>query len=280
MIVEVRALVVSLVAIAACSCGGSPVVPGPVTPPPPPPPANTAPVIESIVASVTRVEVDTDVTLTANVKDTETAVSQLKFEWKADVGTITGEGPVVKWRAAKGATTPSDQTIRLTVTETYGTGQQNVVNGTSPVIRLHDSPKELGDLGLTFLGDFANSSISPSTCIRNFSDGCRGKADEKSDIEFNREHYVIEGSSLRLREVRVGSSGMSADVRIACGFTSRIVKCDSKIAGCVVGSVGSVSGDCVLTGVYEQQKWWLCTSNFNPSGQVAQPFRPFFRRPE
>ncbi len=60
-----------------------------------------------------------------------------------------------------------------------------------PVISLHDSPKELGNLSMAFLGDFANSSVSPSTCVRDFSDGCRGKADEKSDIESNREHFVI-----------------------------------------------------------------------------------------
>ena len=56
---------------------------------------------------------------------------------------------------------------------------------------------------MAFLGDFANSSVSPSTCVRDFSDGCRGKADEKSDIESNREHFVITNSSLRLQNVRV-----------------------------------------------------------------------------
>ncbi len=166
------------------------------------------PSIESIVASATRAEVETDVTLTATVRDAETPVAQLKYEWKADAGTFTGEGASVKWRAPKGATTPADYTVRLTVTETYGCAiggsQQNIVNGTSPVIRLHDSPKELGDLSLGFLGDFANSSVSPSTCVRNFSDSCRGKADEKGDIESNREHFVIPGSSLRLQNVRVG----------------------------------------------------------------------------
>ena len=85
--------------------------------------------------------------------------------------TFTGEGASVKWRAPKGATTPADYAIRLTVTETYGAAnavggsQQNIVNATSPVIRLHDSPKELGDLSMSFLGDFANSSVSPSTCV-------------------------------------------------------------------------------------------------------------------
>ena len=118
------------------------------------------------MASATRAEVETDVTLTATVRDAETPVAQLKYEWRADAGTFTGEGASVKWRAPKGATTPADYAVRLTVTETYGAAQQNVVNATSPVIRLHDSAKEIGDLALRFLGDFANSLVSPSTCIR------------------------------------------------------------------------------------------------------------------
>jgi hypothetical protein len=182
----------------------------------------------------------------------------------------------VKWRAAKGATTPSNQTIRLTVTETYGGGLQNVVNGTSPVIRLHDSQKELGDLSLEFLGDFANSSVSPSACIRSFSDSCGGKAAEKSDIESNREHFVITGSALRLKTVAVQTSGLRANMTVGCSFTSRIIKCDAGSAGCVVGSVGTVAGDCLLTGVYEQGRWWLCDSNFN--GAVVPGFQSFFSR--
>jgi len=262
--------------VASGSCGGSggtqPISPGPVTQPIAT--VNPPPTIETIVTSASRTEVDTDVTLTATVRDSETPVSQLKFEWKADVGTITGEGASVKWRAPKGATTPSDQTIRLTVTETYGAGQQNVVTGTSPVIRLHDSQKELGDLSLAFLGDFANSSVSPSTCLRNFSDACAGKGAEKKDIESNREHFLITGSSLRLTSVRVRDTALSANMTVACSFTSRIIKCEPGSVGCVVGSVGTVAGDCLLTGVYEQQRWWLCDSSF--SGAPVPGFRKFF----
>jgi hypothetical protein len=253
--------------------------PGPVTPPVTA--VNTPPVVESIVASASRAEVETDVTLTATVRDAETPVAQLRYEWKADAGTFTGEGASVKWRAPKGTTTPADYSIRLTVTETYGTAnavggsQQNIVNAASPAIRLHDSPKELGDLSLSFLGDFANSSVSPSTCVRDFSDSCRGKADEKADIEYNREHFSITGSSLRLQNVTVAPSGMTASMTVACRFTSRIIKCEPGSVGCAVGTVGTVAGDCALTGVYEQQRWWLCTSNFVNGVQVPG-FRSFF----
>ena len=267
-----------LALIVSGSCGSSPMSPGPVTPPVTA--VNTPPVVESIVASATRAEVETDVTITATVRDAETPVAQLKYEWRADAGTFTGEGASVRWRAPKGAPTPADYAIRLTVTETYsasnavGGSQQNIVNATSPVIRLHDSPKELGDLSMSFLGDFANSSVSPSTCIRDFSDSCRGKADEKADIEWNREHFVVVGSSLRLQNVTVGANGMTGNMSVACRFTSRITKCEPGDSGCAVGAVGTVAGDCRLTAVYEQQRWWLCSSNFD--GAQVPGFRSFF----
>src|SRR4029450_7003765 len=105
--------------------------------------------------------------------------------------------------------------------------------------RLHDSAKELGDLSISFLTDFANSSVSPSTCVRNFSDACAGKGFEKSDIESNREHFVITGSSLLLTNVRVRDTGLSATMTVACSFTSRIIKCEPGSAGCKVGNVGT-----------------------------------------
>ena len=43
-------------------------------------------------------EVDNEITLSASVKDDETPVDQLSFAWKADAGSITGDGASVKWR--------------------------------------------------------------------------------------------------------------------------------------------------------------------------------------
>jgi hypothetical protein len=270
------------------ACGGSPSSPGPVTPPPggggpPTPTPNLPPVIESISASTDRVEVGTDVTLTATVKDIETPVDQLKFVWQADAGSIAGEGATVKWRAPTDAATPKDYTVSLRVTETYGTADPttgvrptNVANGTSPVIRVHNSPKELSDMGLLFINDFTNSALSSGVCLRNFTDSCPGKASEKSDIDYNREHYTIVGSSIKLTGVRVASSGLSADIDIACTFTSIIIKCDPTVAGCVVGAKETVEGDCALTGKYELKRWWLCDSNFI-GRKVSLMFQKFWR---
>lgn len=267
-------------------CASSSSSPAPVSQSPVGPSAgpsvNDAPVIESITASSDRVEIDNDITITAVVTDHETPIEQLKFEWKADAGTFTGSGPSVQWRAPKDVKTPIDYEIRLTVTETYGTPNsagvrpQNVTTGSIPAIRVHDSPKELGDLSIRFLTDFANSSVSASTCVRDFSDSCRGKSDERGDIEANRVHFDILSSSLTLKSVAVAPSALTANMVVACSFTSRIKACDPGDKACVVGDVGTAHGDCILTGKYENRRWWLCDSHFN--GKFLGSIRNFFGR--
>jgi hypothetical protein len=275
-------LLVFLLAGCGSSNGPTPVPQPPPSSGPPSngPSVNLPPRIEGITASAERTEVDAEVALTAAVRDDETSIDQLKFEWKAEAGTFAGDGPSVKWRAPAGIRTPADYTITLTVTETYGAADAsgvrptNVSNASAPVIRVHNSPKELGDISLKFLTDFANSSVSPADCLRDFTDSCRGKADERSDIEFNRGHFEILSSSLNLRNVTVDSNGSSANMTVACAFTSRIKACDAGDSSCAVGSVSSVSGDCLLTGRYEQKRWWLCDSHFR--GRLSEAMRGFF----
>jgi hypothetical protein len=261
------------------ACGSRPPTdPGPVNPPPPPPP-NAAPVIESITVAGDRVEADAEIAVTATVRDAETPIEQLKFEWKADAGTFSGEGPAVKWRAPKDAPTPADYTLQLIVTETYASGTQtgqNVVGATSPSIRVHNSPKELGDLSLKFLNAFAMSSVPADVAVQDFSDSCDGKFDERDQIRDNRDWYEILSSSLSLKRVSVAASAMRGDITVACEFVSKVKKCPPNMVPCRVGDTQRVQGDCVLTGIYEQRRWWLCTSNFY--GDLVPSMRAFFGR--
>ena len=283
----------ALVAILLAACGGSSNGPTPVQqhpassgPPSTGPSVNLAPVIDGITVGAERVEVDTDVALTAVVRDDETPLDQLTFEWKADAGTFSGDGASVKWRAPKDIKTPADYEIALTVTETYatpgssGVRPQNVSTAKAPVIRVHNSPKELGDMSLQFLSNFANSSVSTSTCLRDFSDSCKGKVEEKIDIDNNRAYYLILSSSLELKSVSVGSNRLTANMTVACSFTSRIANCSppgpNAPACTMVGSTESVRGDCNLTGVYEQKRWWLCDSRFASKGVLPLSMRGFF----
>ena len=279
-----------LVAVAAAAmigslaCGGSPPS-GPSPQPTPTPSTNAPPVVEGIAASVPRVEVDGTVTLTATVRDTETPVGQLQYSWKADAGTFEGTGTAVTWRAPRELAAPTTYTISLTVTEVYDAGlRQNVVNANGPAVRVHDSPKELGALAMSFLGDFANSSVSPVNAVRDFSVNCRGREDERRDIEDNRRRYEMLGSSLRVTSSSVNSNATRGDVTVACSFTSKVIHCDPfdptdpETWNCVVGATGTASGRCLMTGVYEQDRWWLCDSTYSGNGLAPPGFRSFFSR--
>ncbi len=300
--VRIGNLLAVVVALMMAACGSPP-----ITPSPPagggggggggiqePPPVNTSPQIKAITASDTRVEVGTPITLTATVEDAETAVANLEFRWSAQTGTFTGNGAVVTWSPAANAPTPADYVIELTVVETYRTGPTGTIvleNKTTSTMTAHvnNSQKELADLSLRFLGDFANSSISPERCVSEFSDSCRGKKDELQDIIDNRHDFLILSSSLRHTSLQVAASRTSATVHTACSFTSRVIAATPQSGGCLadpasckLGSIQNADGDCWTTSVYERGRWWICTSNYTPKTALTMFERAFFgiRRPE
>jgi hypothetical protein len=274
---DVRRWPAVLLLLFATACGGSPLDPDPPPPPPPPPPpapVNVVPIIDSITISAERVEADGEITVTAAVRDSETAIDQLRLEWSASAGTFTGSGLSVRWRAPKGPATPADYVLTLTVTEMYGSGQQHIVRGTSSSVRVHDSPVELRDMAMRFLNDFANSSVSADVAVREFADSCPGKRDEQDQIADNRRKYTIQSAQLTRPEVRV-KSPTTGEVRVRCEFRSTIKNCrPSDGPGCKVGALEHVLGDCDLSTVYEQRRWWLCTSHFN-NGVLLPSMRPF-----
>lgn len=277
----ILALVLSLAA-SGCGGGSSPTGPGP-QPQPQPTPVNQVPVIESVAVSATRVEVETDVTVTATVRDAETAVDQLRFAWAADVGTFSGTGASVRWRVPRGTTTPAEHAVRLTVTEVYGTADasgnrpQHTVSGSSSLVRVHDSPAELGALALRFLRDFANSSVPADAAVREFSDSCAGKAAERTDIADNRRDFDILSSQLSLSSAIVRTPFSRGDMTVRCAFSSRRRNCPAgSPASCRVGTVESVEGNCNMTAVYDAQRWQLCESTFD--GRLLPTMFHFFGR--
>jgi hypothetical protein len=263
------------------ACGSTPAGPGPVTPPPTQP-VNVPPTIESLAIGVERAEVGDDVAVTATVRDPETAITDLQFAWSADAGTFSGVGPSVKWHPPTDRATPADYAMRLTVTETYGFADtsgvrpKNIVSATSAAtVRVHNSPKEIGDMSVGFLRDFATSAIPADLAVRDFSDNCKGKADERSNVADNRVYYQILASSLNLLNASVATSRMNGNSKVACGFTSLVKACQPGRLDCKVGSTEKVAGDCVLTSVYEQRRWWLCDSHFE-NGVNVPLARAFF----
>ena len=265
---------VVLIALVATACGDSPAKPGPIVPP-----VNNPPVVDSITLSATRIEADTEISVTAAVRDTETPVDQLAYAWAADAGTFSGTGASVTWRPPRGSASTTEYTLRLTVTEIYGTASatgtrpQHVVNATSAAVRVHDSPVEIGAMAVRFLQMFATSTVGSDFALQEFSDSCSGKRAEKVDIDDNRRDFSILSSSLALTSARVTAPWSRGDAKVRCAFTSRRLNCPpGSPASCRVGTIESVAGDCNLTAVYEQQRWFLCESTFSGSLLPAYGF--------
>ena len=278
-------------AVIAAACSGSPSKPsnggnnggggGGVT--------NAAPVVKSIAVSDTRVEVGTPITLTATVEDAETPVASLSYAWTIPGGTVSGTGAAVSWTPGEDLVTPGDFTLKLTVTETYtsaGTQKQNTASGEVSV-HVNNSPKELRELSLRFLGDFANSKVSPEKCVSEFSNSCNGKKDELADIDDTRHDYEHIGSTLRHTSLSINADRVRATVHTFCSFTVKVITTQPRDepcqnGKCPLGSVGSSTGDCWTNNVYENGRWWLCDSHFTPQRSLlASPgtFTPtFFRR--
>jgi hypothetical protein len=187
-----------------------------------------------------------------------------------------GSGRSVRWRLPKGSTqTPVDVTISLTVIERYTevvnslviTREHRVTGAASP-FRVHDSDAELRKISIEFLVYlFGNSSISPSACLVDFSDSCRGKQDELRDIEHNRNTFVILSAEATVGSVWISGDRLSAEVIAPCAFRDREI---------ATGREGTSRGDCFLTAVYERDRWWLCSSSFL-SGSRQISMRECFR---
>ena len=91
-------LLAALLAVFSAACGGSPTTP---TPPPPPvnPPVNSAPSIDSIAVQGRRLrqparfaDLREVVDVSATVRDAETPLDQLAYQWSATAGTFIQAG--------------------------------------------------------------------------------------------------------------------------------------------------------------------------------------------
>jgi hypothetical protein len=147
---------------------------------------------------------------------------------------------------------------------------------------VHDSQTEVGSLARQFLLDFSDSGIRDvAYTLRNFvvSDRCpNGKENETNDVAFNRQHFVINASSIGNASVNIDFGGecpfrlRSADAcaQIPADWTSTSL--DDKTRARVIG-IDQV------TGVYDssRQRWGLCDSDFNGQNVTPSSLRGFIR---
>jgi hypothetical protein len=226
---------------------------------------NTAPVIMSITAQGKRAgqpsnfaDYGETVVLTAVVTDAQTSPALLKYEWQACEGAVTGSGPVVEWKAPTGGSLPSICTINLTVSD-----GPRVVIGSLPV-RLHNSTAEIGALAQLFLDEFANSTISAQATVRNFSDSCKGKADELKNVTDNRDKLIINSHTYGPAKVTVAfGAACRSGKRTATGDACILTPVEWRSTFKDTGQPDFAKGISVITGVYRDAKWSLCESLFD-----------------
>lgn len=241
-------------------------VPGPAN--------NPSPRITSLTAQSARpraparfADVDEEITVTVAATDGETAPGDLVYTWTADTGTFSGSGPSVKWRAPRPDETPAISTLNLAVIERYvtpdGSVHENRVEQ-SIAVSVHDSVREVGDMALQFLDDFSNSSIPPLTVVRNFSTKCRGRAFELSDVEDNRDDYVINQYTLGAATVSIQFDSTCTTFpgrpRDADACTTVPVRWEVTERGS--GDRGIAEGTDHVTAIYDGGRWYLCDSDF------------------
>jgi hypothetical protein len=217
-----------------------------------------------------RVDADEAVELIADVQDDETPIEQLTYQWSTDkgIGTFTainGNPRDVRWQAPHGQKTPDAYVVTLTVTESYeenGESKQNKVSASTSV-HYNDSRTELTNLGTDFIvNKFGNYSVGPAECVSNFSDSCPGKADELSDITANRQFFHILSATFSVDSIAFNADKTFATILGPCVFVDIVQTSRQK---------ERVPGLCMLTGVYENWKWFLCASHTQPPGNVTTP---------
>jgi hypothetical protein len=276
--------------VVSLSCGGTPTTPSPSLPVTTPPVVNnTPPLIVKFTAQGLRpneppnfADLTEEVPISVDVTDLESSVNDLKFNWSATVGSFSGTGPKVVWKAPASAATPVGVTLELEVVETYtsaGKATENRVTG-STTVSLHDSNKEVSDIARQFLLDFSDSSIRDVPYImRNFEPTCYGTTDETGDVTKNRTDFTImPGWRVELPVTSVafgGSCPFRAPTRPgdACSQIRTFWKSTANRdlrdpSGALVlrqGQTTTASGvDQVAAKYYKDQgRWRLCASDFN-----------------
>jgi hypothetical protein len=240
---------------------------------------NAPPVITSIIAQDQRrgaprnfADLEDLVDVSAAIQDAETPASALTYEWTAETGTFEGSGRELRWRAPNSFRTPADVRLNLTVIEKYdGVNDQGLpapaehrVAG-SVVISLHDSEKELSDLGGEFLTDFSQQRLSPEAIVRNFTDTCRGKGDELSDVQNNQREQTITEYSIGAPQVTISFGAVcqyfSSRGRFGDGCANFPVRWKStrKSDGRITVSQGFDQ----VNALFQNGRWQLCDSDFN-----------------
>ena len=177
-------------------------------------------------------------TLISTVTDAETPTSSLTTTWSGP-GSFSASEPITIWRLpATVSPTPSPVTATLTVTETYVEGAVTHKNVTTApfVMQVHDSQKEILDLGEDFLTLFSQSQISSTDVLHNFSTACDrgdGYRSEKSDTDANRTYLREDFSKFTVARADAGHR----ELRRAMPVSRAACRCLFTVPGALGGDL-------------------------------------------
>jgi IPT/TIG domain-containing protein len=221
-------------------------------------------------------DLDQTVTLIALVTDNETPTDALSYEWKGP-GTFSGSTPTVQWHLpATLSPTPSPATATLTVTETFTEGKLTHTNSTTAtfVMDVHDSQKEILDMGQDFLTLFSQSQIPTRDVLHNFSTTCDngfGRSDEQNDVDENRATYIEDFSAFRISRRGPATISFHSFCSLPDGRVQlNVDACSSfavhwEVTKRSTGARSVSEGVDYVSAVLENSQWRLCHSSFIPS---------------
>ena len=133
-------------------------------------------------------------------------MDRLTFEWSSP-WTFTGDAnPGRLLQGARPVTDPRDLSAELFLSYTK--------TDLFVAVRVHDHAREVGDMATLFLRDFSDSTIPPSTVMRNFLPDCYGTRDERQQVEDNRTGFTILSST-------VGPAKVTLDFDGVCAYDSK-----------------------------------------------------------
>lgn len=294
----IRHVSAALLTLSLIACGGSK---PPTQPQPPPtvnppvntdPPANTKPIIDSITVQGRRprqparfADIRETVDVSASVRDPETAVEELVYQWTATVGTatigtFTGTGRVVTWTAPDSIGAPTQVTITLKVVENFGhPGQAKIFSHDTTAtvtIALHDSQKEVGKMAVDFLDAFSQPKTITDwrQVMRDFN---RSVCPDPSEFDSERESVEEHIRSFTMHAYTIGQPNVTVGFGSVCFGNLPGDACSSaRVTWDSTGPLGRAVARGVdhLTAVYStnDQRWFLCSSRFEPDDTDRRSF--------
>jgi hypothetical protein len=247
---------------------------------------NQPPVITSIRSIGSRpkqptafADINETITLVATVTDNETPPGSLTYTWSG-LGSFAANAATTAWTApATVSPIPSPVVVTLVVTETFTEGGVLHTQQSAPgsfTVQVHDSQKEIMDLGEDFLTLFSNSDVSVNDVLHNFSptcDGGDGRSAEASDTADARRKYRQDFSRFTISRLppvtfNFGGACVAFGERVRRADACSLFRVHWELTYLVAegmfkaGDRGVTNGRDHVTAVLENNRWRLCHSDF------------------